>query len=467
MKKIKILCHIESDVEYRHFIMNDALKEIFIKCEVILITPPKDYHRFTQHKLNKYYIKKNKIIKIDNSRISTWRKRFHFLNLRKMIKKKNLPLFFVWSFIIGYKATIKFLIFQLPILYQIMIRKIDNSLKITSPKTYWNFISDFKPDILLHPSTFGGYFINDMIMAGKKFNIPSLVIMNSWDNPSLKSTFYANPDLVGVWGMQSKNHSKIYMGLHDKNISIMGCAQFEAHKKKSRISKKNFYLEHNIKLNKKIILYAGSTVSRNEYKQLKKILDFLSKNNLNNSFQLMYRAHPWGFHPNTSEKILSLKDKGLIFEKTSVESYYENSKSTNNKTINLLEYERTNDILKNVEILISPMSTILLEGGIHGIPTMCLFPKEDQSFSLFDKERQTWRVFNKYLPHFREIIDHKYIMFCDSYDLIDESLVNLLSKAKDKHYRKKLQSSMNYFVEMKKRSFSTILYEKVVQLSKM
>ena len=65
-----------------------------------------------------------------------------------------------------------------------------------------------------------------------------------------------------------------------------------------------------------------------------------------------------------------------------------------------------------------------------------------------------------------KLFDHKYIMFCDSYDLIDESLVNLLSKGEDKLYRKQLQSSMNYFVEMKKRSFPKILYEKVVQLSK-
>ena len=143
---------------------------------------------------------------------------------------------------------------------------------------------------------------------------------------------------------------------------------------KTSLESQKLFLEHNIKLNKKIILYAGSTVSRNEYKQLK-ILEFLSKNNLDESFQLMYRAHPWGFHPNTGEKILSLKDKGLIFEKTSVESYYENLKYTNKQTMNLLEYERTNDILKNVDILISPMSTILLEGGIHGIPTLCLFQR--------------------------------------------------------------------------------------------
>ena len=79
MKKIKVLCHIESDVEYRHFIMNDALKDVFLKCDTVLAVPTKDYKRFTQHEINKKYIKQIKIIKIQSLRVSIWKKRFHFL----------------------------------------------------------------------------------------------------------------------------------------------------------------------------------------------------------------------------------------------------------------------------------------------------------------------------------------------------------------------------------------------------
>lgn len=466
MKKIKVMCHIESDVEYRHFIMTDSLKDVFTKCQTILIIPPKGYKRFTQNDFKKNYIKDKRTIKISDLRNSTWRRRFHFLNLRKMIIKRNFILFLVWSFIIGYKATIYFLVFQLPILYKIMMNKFENNLKITTPKDYWKLISQFKPDILIHPSTFGGYFINDMILAGKKFNIPTLVIMNSWDNPSLKSTFYAKPDLVCVWGPQSKNHAKTYMDLNDDHIEITGSAQFEAHKRKSRITKKQFLQEHDITLNKKIILFAGSTVSRNEYLQLKKILNYLSKNNLRNSFELMYRPHPWGFRPNTQKQIFSLKKEGLIFENSSMQFFDVNNKQIKFKTISLSEYARTNDILRNIDILISPMSTILIEGGLHGIPTMCIFPKEEQSFSLFDKERQTWRVFNKHLPHFKEIIDHDQILSCDSYKLIDKNLEILISKLNNQEYKKNLKLSMKYFVHQDQRSFSKILYEKVVKLAK-
>ena len=56
------------------------------------------------------------------------------------------------------------------------------------------------------------------------------------------------------------------------------------------------------------------------------------------------------------------------------------------------DYSDTHVVLSHVDYVISPLSTILIEAGIHGKPLMCFLPLED----IKAKHFQT--VHN--LPHF-------------------------------------------------------------------
>ena len=47
---------------------------------------------------------------------------------------------------------------------------------------------------MLHPSVLEGLFITDLTTATGKRGIPFLVLMNSYDNPSLKSLVVDPPD---------------------------------------------------------------------------------------------------------------------------------------------------------------------------------------------------------------------------------------------------------------------------------
>ena len=45
--------------------------------------------------------------------------------------------------------------------------------------------------------------------------------------------------------------------------------------------------------------------------------------------------------------------------------------------ITLPDYRDTHDVLSNIDALVSPLSTILLEAALHGTPALCFLPDED------------------------------------------------------------------------------------------
>ena len=49
-----------------------------------------------------------------------------------------------------------------------------------------NLISKNRPDLIIHPTVLNGLFVDDLAEICKVKKIPTLYLMNSWDNPDLK-----------------------------------------------------------------------------------------------------------------------------------------------------------------------------------------------------------------------------------------------------------------------------------------
>ena len=83
-------------------------------------------------------------------------------------------------------------------------------------------------------------FVNDLSIISKSIKRPFLLLMNSWDNCSNKASLAENPTILGVWGPQSYSHAKTYLGMNEKNIKIVGPAQFDIYKHGVQKDKKSF-----------------------------------------------------------------------------------------------------------------------------------------------------------------------------------------------------------------------------------
>ena len=148
-------------------------------------------------------------------------------------------------------------------------------------------------DVLVHPTVFEGYFINDFILVGRRLGIPTIAIMNSWDNPSSKRSVIGVPDWVLVWGPQTRAHAVKYMGVAPERAVSFGAAQFDVFGRPARITREQFCAEYGIDAHKRILLYAGSSKGADEFEHLRMIEDAIDRGDLSD-VAIVYRPHPGG-----------------------------------------------------------------------------------------------------------------------------------------------------------------------------
>ena len=437
MKKIFIL--IEHDIIIRNFIESSAFSELEKRFDVYYVTPSQYDNKFSIDIEKKYGITKLFRVFIPNERLFIWKKYFYFneFNLLKLFDKNFLKIFPLYFTNVGWKAITLFIILNLPILsffYKIFLRK---ELNKYPNKQLKKLLQIEKPNLIIHPTTLSGYFVNDGIQISNQLNIPHIFIMNSWDNPSTKKSAIYKPNKLLVWGAQTFNHAKTYIKMKDNDIIKFGAAQFEIYNKKPTLTKSAFRKEHNFEKNQKIILYAGVNRGKHEHEHLEIISQAIEEKVLPN-YKIIYKPHPWGCLQKTAELVVDKKIKHVFPEK-SMQSYLNQIKrKKNNKKFLMANYKRTNDILKSVDLVISPLSTILLEAGLIGLPVLCIFPEEEQ--------RSFFHINLNKAPHFEDIIKIRNIAFVrKKQNLIDE-LSKLITLSEKPNFSDKLKSDMSFLV---------------------
>ena len=384
-KKITII--IDSDIIFRNFIFNKAFKDIEKVNDIHYIFPEKGNKRLLIDVES--YIDQKKIyrIKEDTKRKLFWRYLL-FLDQFKFSFDKDLKVLKELRILsLGKKASFIFNILSLPILRQILIKLITYFLKKKKYIDLENYCKKEKPDLLIHPTVLDGIFCNDLILMGRKYLIKTIFIMNSWDNPSSKSCMVGNPDHLLVWGPQTKRHAMKYLKMEDKKIIEFGANQFCEIRK---IQIKNNLQSFNKKKNK--ILFAGSNAQVNEYECLNQLNNLMFKNK--SSFNVIYKPHPWA-----GGGVDGYKFKKKIWKKIKInnsQTQYLNKVSKNFVPMSLPKQIETYDMIKEVNITVSPLSTIILETILSGRLAILYIP-EDINNNYINK-------IMKKMIHFKELL---------------------------------------------------------------
>ena len=448
MKK-KILILIENDIIVRNFILSNAFKKIQEKYNVFFVTP-ENTQRFTLDLKKDYGLKNVLSVNISSQRQHIWKTFFYFKLFSNIFNKTFFKIFPLYFTNLGWKAVLKFSLLNLPFLKYKYEKYLYSLLEKNNCKDFELFIKKHNPDLIIHPSTLVGYFVNDATKLALELNIPHLFIMNSWDNPSTKRMAIYNPQKILVWGPQTSKHVKEFMKLQVEKIIEFGVAQFEVYKKKSTIRKKDFRLEHKFKEDEKIILYAGVNKGRYEHDHLMMIGKAIEERKLP-KYKIIYKPHPWGCLPKTASMILNGTIPNVFPEKSMISYLEEISKGKKNRNFLMADYNRTNDILKSVDLVISPLSTMLLEAGLNGLPVLCIFPFDEQ-VSFYHKN------FDKF-PHFEDLIKIESIPFVKNKNDLINKLNHLIIKSTALNFSKDLKNSLKYIVKTHKKPFNIRLLE--------
>lgn len=361
---MKCLIFIDHDIIYRNFVQSDALVELSQDAEVVFVFIESKRVTVDLNNFPYPWVK----VPVNNQRAASWRRLFQIERMRWRLGRGWRAVRGSLRYSLGWKGSLLIGFLSLPGIYRVYRHKLLVGLNQEHSNPLSELFAKEQPDIILSPSALEGPLLNDLITLCNKTNIPSVLIMNSWDNPSTKRAVVGSPDWLLVWGAQTRSHAIQYMGMRPDRVVSFGAAQFEIFKSKPRYERSQLLARYKIKGPCKLILYAGSSQHSDEFEHVQLIDEAISKGKLSNAV-VIYRPHPWGNCGFEGHRFATHKWKNVHLDQTMRE--YVMQIGRKKIQFNSADYRDTHDLLSAVDAVISPMSTILLEAAMHGKPILC------------------------------------------------------------------------------------------------
>ena len=452
-KILKIGIFIDHDIMIRHFVHSKVFKLIIDNHKVDIILPPLGHKRITLDPNE--YLEGSEIIRVcvDTKNRGLWGRLIQVMIMRPRFNKESLYLRRTWRLVTTWKAEILHTFLGFPFIYNLYRKAV--LLKAKRNETpVKSLLNKKKYDLLINPGLPNGLFINDLIIESERLNIPLIYIMNSWDNPSTAPFAAGIPSLFLAWGQQTANHANVYQKIPKKKIIKFGAAQFDIYRSAPKIDRTEFCKIHKIKNDQKILLYAGGSLGTNEFEHLILFEEAIERGEFG-CLNVIYRPHPWGGGGNAGDQIYEHKWKHIKLESTM--SNYLKSLKDKGYHLTFPDYSDTHVVLSHVDYVISPLSTILIEAGLHGKPIMCFLPLED----IKAKHFQT--VHN--LPHFAEFQNNKEVILSKNRRELIENIHLLIEKSKAKDFEYDIKLACEYFVEKHKKSYDSRLLNLIEKIS--
>lgn len=432
---MKILVFIEHDIIIRHFLHSHVFDELVRQHDVIFVFPEIGHKRVSIDVSALDLGAPVRHLAVYSERLKVWQGMFladvlrwrpgnHFATMRRFHRNSS-----------GFKATLLYSVLALPGIFQVFRAWSHHRIKLMPYRALDSLLDHEKPDVIIHPSVLVGIFINDLVAVSKSRRIPLIVIMNSWDNPSTKRAMIGHPDWLLVWGSQTRAHAVKFMGMPPDHVISFGVAQFDLYRKPPRIDREEFCRRHDIDPSARILLYAGSSKGTDEFSHLCTLDEAITHGELDNTV-VVYRPHPWGGGGKGGSRILDHPWRSIRIEQT-MRGYLECVKASSSG-ITTPDYRDTHDLLSSVDALVSPLSTIIIEGALHGKPVMCFLPDEEEKDGHYSLVLP--------MTHFEDFFaDSRFIVVRGNAGFVP-GVRDLLDKSGDDKVAQALRAACNHFI---------------------
>ncbi|BDW97408.1 hypothetical protein MACH10_30930 [Thalassospira tepidiphila] len=433
---MKIQIYVEHDIVVRHFVKSGVFDCLLSRGhDVRLILPDNAPKRITSLPDEHMTPLRVETVPMHPERRNIWKKLFLLEKFRYRFDRAARNTKKAYAQLQHWKANVLFSVFALPLIRQFYIRSKLSRLAQLSETDLSKKLKLEKPDLVVHPSVLDGVYFDDLISFCSELDIPLINIMNSWDNPSIKHGAVNNPDCLLVWGEQTHKHAIKYMGMPPENVQMFGVAQFDVYRNSPRITKEEFRERHGLPKNSRILLYAGSSKGTDETAHLHMIDKFIEQGHLP-PIKVIYRPHPWGNGGANGRSVLDQNWKNVVIESTMVE--YLRAVKEGTAGIFLADYNDTHDVLSNIDFLISPLSTIILEAALHGKPAMCYMPVDEKDATHFQAVKD--------MPHFDDLFQMDVFPKAFGEQQLKDGLVSLIELSEQASTAERLAEACNHFI---------------------
>jgi len=452
-RRLNVVVFIDSDVTIRHFLLNDAFERLVDDHNCVFVLPPAGWGRIVngRERLPKEY--RVETLNTPDVRRRLWRRLVSIDQMRLPTRLYQLRYWKLKFTQWGPKAAFFHSFLALPGIRFFAEKFLHRQLSKVPFAELDEFLEREKPDILLHPSTFEGYFVNDFIFAAKKLGIPSVLIMNSWDNPSTKRSVSGLPDHVLVWGEQTRRHCVEMMRMPPERVHIFGAAQFDIFRSASTSDPASYRRAYGLDEDVRLLLYAGSTKPTDEAEHLRQLDSAISAGRLGN-VKILYRPHPYGMAREKAKNIVGAAYKHVHVE-LGMKDFLVSMVEGTNAGFYITDNRDTHELLGAVDALVSPISTMLIEASLHGKPSMCYFPPEE------NLKGTAWAAG---LRHMEELLAHDMVLVCRARARFIDDAERLVAMIGASDRKKEIEEKVRYFVEPTELRYKDAIEKFVLQL---
>jgi hypothetical protein len=390
---VKALVFIDHDIICRHFVLSGVMRALTQAAEVVFVFPDGKTKRVSLDPDSLPLGAPVVRLPVDARRVQLWRWELYTQQLKPWKGRAEREIRRTRRRFLGWKASLLLTVAGLPGIEPLFLAWLRRRIEARPNGALGGLLDRERPDAVIHPSVLEGVFINDLVEACRARSIPLVVAMNSWDNPSTKRAVVGHPDRLLVWGPQTAAHARRFMAMPIERIVEFGAAQFDVFGEEPRQSRAQFAAEHECSSDAAIILFAGSSAQTDEFGALA-LLDAAIESGRIPNATVIYRPHPWGNGGRDGHRFAGASWKHVRVHAPTRD--YVARLGRERVGMTLPDYRDTHDLLSVVDIVVSPLSTILLEAMLHGKPAI-VFTAQDAGSSQLIANRLPMTHFEDFL----------------------------------------------------------------------
>ena len=276
-----------------------------------------------------------------------------------------------------------------------------------------------KPDLIVFPSAAYESSGIDAIRIGRKLEIPTLSLIDNWDNLTSKTVYWVKPNHLGVWGEQALNQAVEVHNFDPAQIHLIGTPRFDQY----FLSRRAFpeAIHNAIEPPKPYVLFVGSAMPFDEIESLQVIESILASNGFSPSdIRILYRPHPWQ-HKRKVSAIFSPLDFTYTDLDPQILAAYDSGVTpgiTDTSFQPDLSYYP--QLLSGARCVVGPLTTMLFEAVLCLKPVVALAYNDGFHAS----------TSRRYFSHFDGMENIPGFSFCEEEEALESALLNALGQAR-------------------------------------
>lgn len=306
-------------------------------------------------------------------------------------------------------------------------------------------------DLIVFPSSAHEPTGSDLIRLGRENNIPTLALIDNWDNLSSKTVLWEKPTHLAVWGEQTRQQAISIHGCEPASVHVLGTPRFDVYLQPRKPSSK----KTTEVLPDRYVLFVGSAMPFDEIAALHALEDSLTGQTVDpQDLRIVYRPHPWQ-HKRRIPQVF----RGEDFTYTELDPQLSGnigdgfrSQAANSAFQPDLNYYPA--LLSSATVVVGPLTTMLFEAALCHRPVLALAYPDGHHFN----------TSRRYFAHFDGVENIPGFVFCEQPDRLGSALQSLLKNPEVDHTASDLATQHYLFRDS--RSYPQRLQELVSHIMK-